>query len=205
MSSRARVLSICLLLSACDDEAEPADASIADDGGGKADAGSALDARVEVDARVEALDAAATGCRLDQTYSFGYQGGLVAWTDRFELAQGYLRKSRESTARFDAGNGSCSVLLADCPGLADAFRDADVLAAYSDSEEVLGNDPRIVDGSVLVIEREDGKKITIGNGCNDAPSCTPIPAGVQALKGALTELIRARDAAPEDAGAGLCP
>ena len=46
----------------------------------------------------------------------------------------------------------------------------------TEEDLVLGLDRRPVDDFVLVVIRGDGKRVTIGSDCGNAPNCTPVPA-----------------------------
>jgi hypothetical protein len=64
---------------------------------------------------------------------------------------------------------------------------------------VLGLDTRASDGAVLIVERLDGKRITIGYPCAvTGRICTVIPDGVQRLADLLERL------SAEQAASGPC-
>ena len=162
----------------------PHDAQVDD-----AEAGPALDAQVD----------ASTACPLASgRLVYFFEGGFVSYQSTYSVsAAGVFQRDRVDRGRPDAGIESCVAALASCGSsdvdgadLEAALAAPAVQAAFSaDTALVLGQDRRPVDGSVLVIERADGKRITIGNPCSaGAPGCTPIPAAVESLSDLLYQL-----------------
>jgi hypothetical protein len=71
-----------------------------------------------------------------------------------------------------------------------AVANADVQAALAKPKGALyGGDPRPVDGTVWVFERDDGRDFTVGSG--------DVPAGLRALETLLRQLSTETLAAPE--------
>jgi hypothetical protein len=212
MRKCVRVLLACLAIAACGDDQddpapnEPMDGSVPDGGG--------PDGKVELDAKVDGSRDAGpeAGCGLPATYSFHFDGGLSPGGDWSYTVHGSsLQKTKRSSAMADAGAITCTTLLGcGVPNVVDGdelgriFFPADVAAAFTTADVVLGLDTRPVDGQVLVIEDKDGKKLQIGAPCGSAPSCTPIPANLETLRATLVKLIDENkpQAASVDGGSG---
>lgn len=213
MRAEVRVLLACLALAACSDDGEDPtpidrmDGSVPDSG--------TLDAKVDTDARADGSlgDGGGAGCGLPPAYTFHFDGGLSpsgAWS--YKVQGSSLHKTKLPSALSDAGAVTCTVLLGcqvpnvvDGEELGKVFSPADVQAAFSTSNTVLGLDQRSVDGQVLVIEDRDGKKLQIGSPCGSTAGCTPIPANIEALRTTLVKLIdenKPRPASLDGGGGG---
>ena len=143
-------------------------------------------------------------CVLDHTYSFGLDGGLVAFSDSSTLSPPAAFSLTRTRYGGDAGPTSrtCMAMLT-CeegdasppslgPVLAD-FRAAAVQAALSAGDAaapvLFGFDQRPSDGAVFVIRRDDGRAFAVGSPCGGQPGCVPIPPAVDALVADLKALV----------------
>ncbi len=142
-------------------------------------------------------------CALDATYTFGPNGGLVAYIDSATLTPpGSYRYTRTA-----AGSGiaapvpaamTCAPAMPACRtdgeiDVADIMADlgaADVQLALSAAQPPLyGGDSRPVDGQVFEVKRSSGGSFLVGNDCPPtSSSCRPIPAGVAKLVADLRAL-----------------
>lgn len=163
--------------------------------------GAGLDARV--DARPASDCLLVTG---ELTYFFD-SGYAEYQTVSSVTAAGLFRRDRTSFRDPDAGVDSCVAVLPACDSepvdkgdLSTALAAPDVESAFTTDETVvLGLDTRASDGAVLIVERLDGKRITIGYPCAvTGRVCTVIPEGVQRLADLLARL------SDEQAAAGPC-
>jgi len=141
-------------------------------------------------------------CDLPTTYTFGYSGGLVAYTSSASIAPGRVFTYTRTPVRGfpDAGPSSCTTSIDHCSvttvgrittlHLINALNNSDVMAAFNGSRDTLyGRDTRPVDGSIFIINRMDGARIQIGSPCSGASGCIEIPAGVAQLQEVLNNLI----------------
>jgi hypothetical protein len=205
-----RVLSAVgvLVISACsDDEGDPRpqmDATVPD---------ATIDAAT--DGKVDTVVDGGNACDLDQDYEFYFDGGLAPFRYRFELSStGLLSKKYIAEGVPDAGGKSCSAQLA-CSAAANvdlaevglAVASASVISAFGDGTQVLGRDTRPVDGQVLIVEREDGKKIVIGDDCGSATPCVEVPVAIAMLRTTLRQLIVEQQVVTLDGGitGEFCP
>jgi hypothetical protein len=131
-----------------------------------------------------------------ETLQWGLSGGLVAYTDQSELAPcAHYTHRRLTRANPDAVTMACEGDLVACNAVwstgavMTAVAQSDVQDALAASPVVYGIDPRGADGNVFEIVL--GRKIiNVGGPCRDtAPTCVPIPPGVQAL----VDVLRAID------------
>ena len=160
------------------------------------------------DAHVVLADASSACPLTGGGIRYFFDGGFVNYESTYTVtAEGVFQRERIERSRADAGAESCIATLPACGSsavdgadLGAALLAADVQAAFtSDESVVLGHDERPVDGSVLVVERADKKRITVGNTCSsDEAGCTPIPAGVLNLTTLLFQL------SSEQASSGPC-
>jgi len=158
---------------------------------------------------VSTRDAATLVCSLSSSLSFGYDGGLVAYSDSYALdGEGQMPVERIDLSGRDGGIASCSPPLPTCgaPGvvsistIAQDLTDADVQLAFGLTlSHVYGVDSRPSDGAVWSISRASGGNILVGNPCLSPMmnSCQPIPPGIQRLADDLKSLAAAAVAAPE--------
>jgi len=77
-----------------------------------------------------------------------------------------------------------------------ALANADVVAAFAAAPITYGRDMRPVDGSVFEVT-QGGHSVVVGIPCSGSITCTPIPAGVQALMDLLRRLDAERLAEPD--------
>jgi len=131
-------------------------------------------------------------------------GGNVLYVDRSAVT-GCNTYTQTRTNRDGATGASCSVELERCPTdtavvryeipeLNAVLAHADVRAAVAAAPILYGRDTRPSDGSLLQVTIA-GKRIEIGEDCGSTSACTPVPAGVVALRDAL----RAADGLQEGA------
>lgn len=139
------------------------------------------------------------GC-VDVGVSWRLDGGFVAYTDDLTLTPCRSFTLERRAAGDPGSSASCSNEVAlDATVTADdvdaALANADVQAAFALAPVLFGRDSRPVDGTVFRIE-VGGAVIEIGDACAD-PGCTPIPAGVAALRTLLQELAEQQRALPD--------
>lgn len=194
------------------DAAAPVDASgdarVATDIDASTDASidAAVDASVVSDAAQSEDGGATSACPLAYGFEYFLVGGFVQYETTYAVsAAGMFQRVTKDLLDMDAGLASCAATLPACGSesvdgadLTEALTAPDVEAAFTTDESVvLGEDQRPVDGSVLVVQRGDGKRITIGNACPSGQSgCTPVPAGVQSLSDLLFNLSLQQAAIP---------
>ncbi|MET0286472.1 MAG: hypothetical protein ABW352_18465 [Polyangiales bacterium] len=209
MHRLSRLFLTCLALGACGDDdpaAKPGPDSGSPDAAVQLDAKINLDGMVVRDAQPDAHDNADSSlplCIVDQKYELRLVGGLPTHRESWELDAWRLRKTREA----DGGANSCVSLIPDCVELYGRLTNSVVTASFTEGETVYGQDSRPWDGSILVIEREDGDQLWIADDCGDALNCRPIPLEVAALRNVILTALSAHyevDPAQADA-AGNCP
>jgi hypothetical protein len=134
----------------------------------------ALDAGLDASShsRVDAMafEASAPGCVPIQRYRWSTQGGLVAWHNSYAVAPpSTLTVTREVYNR--GTEATCSLELPTCGDpridlgeLNAALTAPEIEAEFTDDPQVIGFDSRPVDGTVLLVEREDGKQLILGSG-----------------------------------------
>jgi hypothetical protein len=132
-------------------------------------------------------------CVLTDTYTFGWNGGLVAYSDESTLSPpDHYRHVRMSFRGAAPSTKECSPALPACGAqdtisLLDILRDladADVKAAFAQATPPLyGVDSRPVDGQVYAVTRADGHGVLVGGPCGTPTrgGCRAIPRGLQAL------------------------
>jgi hypothetical protein len=178
----------------------------ADDGG---DADAAADAPATSDAADASNVADAGACTLSDTYHFGPNGGLVAFSDESTLSPPahYVRTRTD----FRGGDGpttmECAPPLPACGAsgvisLLDVTRDLadpDVVAAFAlTTSPVYGRDSRPVDGTIFFVRRGDGRTLYVGGDCTAGETgCVPVPRGVRLLADQMNALANQMLAAPE--------
>jgi hypothetical protein len=176
---------------------------------------SRLDAEASLDAHTvdgSPHDAASDAgvCSVDQKYELMITGGLLRYQDQLVLEGTQLTKTRThydgtgpQTCRVSIG---CDGPTVDARELHDALTHPDVVSAFREGELVLGEDARPWDGSVLFVEREDGKQISVGADCPPGVTCTPIPERVRVLRDLLWKLSEEHGGDPAEADStGTCP
>jgi Pacifastin inhibitor (LCMII) len=160
------------------------------------------------------LDASKDMCGLSTAVSFGYDGGMVAYQDQYDLApssgltitRNYVRGVTDGSAVRTCAPAlpacgttsvvSGSTIVADLAA-------ADVQSAFAlTTTPIFGVDQRPVDGAVWSITLASGGTILVGTPCPspEMSSCRPIPAGVQKLSDDLKSLATAAVTQPACAG-----
>jgi hypothetical protein len=160
------------------------------------------------------LDAGKDPCALPTAVAFGYDGGLVAYRDQYNLSpstgltvtRNYMRgladgaTVRTCVPKLPACGApsvvSVSTIVADLAA-------SDVQAAFAlPATPIFGVDQRPMDGAVWSITLASGGTILVGAPCPSLVmnSCRPIPAGVQKLADDLKSLATAAAAQPACAG-----
>lgn len=139
------------------------------------------------------------GC-VDATVSWRFDGGFVAYTDNLALTPCRTFTLERKSFGDPGSDASCSNEVASdatiTVGAVDAaLADTDVQAAFAIAPVLFGRDSRPVDGTVFRIE-VGGAVIEVGDACTD-PTCTAIPAGVEALRGVLQQLAEQQRALPD--------
>jgi len=129
-------------------------------------------------------------CSFDATYTYGADGGLVAYRDVVTLAPpasfslqrtGYLVQPVD--AQCIAALPPChDAIKIDAGDIAADLKHPDVVAALAlSTPPFYGNDPRPYDGVAFKLQRADGHGLFAGDACRTDASCVPPPAGVQKL------------------------
>ena len=164
--------------------------SSAPDGGGGAGGGSAGGGSGTIDGGV---------CTFATTYKIIDGGGLVAMQDTVTLSPPASFHFERNTFRQDAGLLTCDPAMPQCgdPARVDsqdveiALNHPDVQAALAMATPPFYGNRGVADGPNFNFMRADGRGFNAGLNC-DTPSttCTPIPAGVNALVTLLRDLIR---------------
>jgi hypothetical protein len=140
---------------------------------------------------------ASGACTFKATYTFHDDGGLRLYADSSKLTP----PRTHAVTRTSAGGGAGATCMRDVPCAADAAVDvvrieaaianADVQAALAKPKGMLyGTDPRPMDGTVWIFERDDGRDFTVGSG-------NAVPAGLRALETLLQQLQTETLASPE--------
>jgi hypothetical protein len=172
--------------------------TIETEGGALTDAkgGAAIDA--EAGAAIDAE--AGPTCALDTSYTFGNNGGLVAFQDESTLSPpgSYERARRVPEADGSQVTASCAPALPACNDdtridIGDILRDianADVQTALAaTSPPIYGLDTRPGDGSIFGFSRADGRGFFAGAECDGGSFCHGlVPAGVSQLEADLKSL-----------------
>jgi hypothetical protein len=138
-------------------------------------------------------------CTLDATYTFGANGGLVAYVDIATLTPpGSYKYARTPAGNPSTPSASCMPTLPACrtDGAIDVanimvdLSDDDVRRSFGLAQPPLyGTDSRPADGQVFEIKRSTGGSILVGGDCPaTSSSCVPIPAGVAKLVADLRAL-----------------
>ncbi|HXI55960.1 MAG TPA: hypothetical protein VNO55_07870 [Polyangia bacterium] len=140
--------------------------------------------------RQEASDTTA-GCTLADSYSFGWNGGLVAFSDESTLTPPDKYDHVRTYSRSDGGTKSCSITGLSCLGMnsfgifdiQQTLQKPDVVSAFNEPAPLLyGTDPRPVDGAVYSVRRSDGHGMLVGGDCAaGASGCRPITEGIAVL------------------------
>jgi hypothetical protein len=139
------------------------------------------------------------GCTFDRTYRFRDDGELVAYADRSTLSPPSTHLLTRDHFH-DALPNPCSVDVVcvdptrvDVVEIQQALAHPDVVGALALTTPALyGTDTRLVDGTVFIFERDDGRGFIVGGGT--------VPAGLRALVDLLHLLKTQTTAAPECAG-----
>jgi hypothetical protein len=157
----------------------------------------------------DATDASSGACTLGDTYVFGQDGGLVAFSDESTLSPPghYVRKRTSFRSADGPTTMECAPALPACGAndvvsLLDVTRDlanADVGAAFAlTTAPVYGRDSRPVDGQIFFVRRGDGRTLYIGGDCGPGASgCVAVPRGLRALADDLSALASQMLAKPE--------
>jgi hypothetical protein len=169
-----------------------ADATSAVGADARADATSSIDANVATDAGTD-VD---PRCVVTDTYTFGFVGGLVAFSEESVLSPPNQYRHVRTYLRSDGGTITCAATPAcqflNSLGLSDVvvlLQNADVRTALSQATPPLyGGDSRPVDGQVYSIMRSDGRGMLVGTPCNGQVDCRAIPSGIGNLVLALQML-----------------
>jgi len=140
-------------------------------------------------------------CVFDTTYTFGSNGGFVAYVDTTTLAPPGVYTHTRTPARSGLvapAVSSCAPALPAChtDGAIDVsdivldLRDEEVQKALAMmSPPVYGVDTRPNDGSISEVKRASGGSLLVGGDCPPASSsCRPIPPGVAKLVADLAAL-----------------
>ncbi len=137
---------------------------------------------------------------IDDTLTFFFDGGFVAFRDEHVLAP-CAEFSITRTSFGDPGSdGSCSNQVADdapitVADVQQALAHPDVQMAFG-TRVIFGADTRPADGQIFRIEL-GGDVIEVGSQCMGGGGCLPIPTGVQLLQGMLQNLIAQQRALPD--------
>jgi hypothetical protein len=157
----------------------------------------------------DATDANSGACTLGDTYVFGQDGGLVAFSDESTLSPpAHYARKRTSFRGADGGaTMECAPALPACGAndvisVLDLTRDlanADVVAAFAlATAPVYGRDSRPVDGQIFFVRRGDGRTLYVGRDCGaGASGCVAVPRGLRVLADQLTALASQMLAKPE--------
>jgi hypothetical protein len=141
---------------------------------------------------------AADKCVLRVNLTFGYDGGMVAYSDVNRLTTSTFTITRTYstwTGQDRPAPTTCSPSLPACDGAPDAVTvatintdlgDPEVLALWTLPKSpvpLFGTDPRPVDGTVFSIALDDGRKVLVGGQCASPimSSCRYIPKGLLRL------------------------
>jgi hypothetical protein len=123
--------------------------------------------------------------------SWTRDGGFVAFHDRQTLTCRHFSLVRETQkgppAEAHCENDVAADAQVNVPELNGALASDDFNAALAKAPVLFGRDSRPVDGSVFRVEI-GGATIDIGDECSAEPGCTPIPAGVAAVRQVLEAL-----------------
>jgi len=195
--------------SADDGGAAPMDAATGPDAGdldaGARDAGPGSDADGGLDdagaGDAGADDAGAPdggGCDvcLTKPYEFGRVGGLTPMRRRsfLEVCRDFAHTRTSlgggTTERCENEVPACDAMdRVSMEDLVAALADPDVVAAFAAAPVTYGRDTRPLDGQVFEIVEDGGAAVAVGSACRPGgSSCTPIPAGVAALRDLLMQL-----------------
>jgi len=138
-------------------------------------------------------------CSFVDTYRLAWSGGMTAFRDRYTLEPpDRFTKVRDS---FVGGGSarSCEGRLPACESAEELtvravsalLTDPVVLEAWPDSgDRIVGRDLRPVDASLMVVSRESGGSLLIGEDCREAAGCTTVPPAVATLRETLRRLAR---------------
>jgi hypothetical protein len=148
------------------------------------------------DAMGDVVDAGA--CTLPGTYTFGYDGGLVAYSDDATISPPDHYHHVRTRYHVDGSpTAECSPAFPAC-GAPDVITvlditrdlaDPDVQAAFANTTTpVYGLDQRPVDGPIFSVKRSDGRGFLVGAPCVASTNCTEIPRGVKTLADHLKQL-----------------
>ena len=148
-------------------------------------------------------------CGLTTPITFGYEGGMVRYTEAYSLSRDGVFVATRTTTH-DGTITTCTTQIPPCDAsdaeavdigdLESMFHRSEVRDALATPPPSYGYDPREVDGSVFAVRLVDGRGFIVGEDCGTRPSCTPIPLGVGALVSILQNLIEQELARPECAG-----
>jgi hypothetical protein len=139
--------------------------------------------------------ATACGC-ISYAISWGYIGGMVAYTDRSTLGTCFKYTHRRDSFVTSEPSLVCEQEEPLCDNktvigseqITAAIQNTDVQSALSNGNILYGVDSRPVDGQVFEIKVGDDT-IEVGSNCGTSGnSCVPIPQGVQTLVALLKKL-----------------
>ena len=141
-------------------------------------------------------------CTLDATYTFGPNGGFVAYVDTATLTPpgvySYVRTQAGSGLVAPTPQLFCAPALPACRS-SNAIDVSDIMGDLSDANvqdalaaktpPIYGNDARPVDGQVFEVKRSTGGSFLVGYDCSPtSSSCRPIPPGIAKLVADLRAL-----------------
>ncbi|MFK7991617.1 MAG: hypothetical protein AB8I08_36710 [Sandaracinaceae bacterium] len=161
----------------------PVDSGSSD--GGPVDSGS-----VDSGAADAGSDAGACGC-IEATLSWRFDGGFVP-----SRAGSRIDVCRDFAYARTVGTGPTVMCEDEVPCTGDEVTIGDVNRALADPQVQLaltgtpvfyGRDTRPFDGRIFIIEYR-GREIMVGSSCAGTSDCTPVPAGIEALKDLLESL-----------------
>lgn len=120
------------------------------------------------------------GCALPQPLTFGWEGGFVSSIETIQIEVPHtLTAIRRFHLRADRADETCSAAFPICSrdarlvttgDLVRALAHPSVQTAFETTLPVYGRDDRPVDGSLLVIRRQDGTSLGIGGACTPPDS-----------------------------------
>ena len=187
-----RAFSVLILLAACGSTGMPAASGPDGASSGGAEAGiPPADTAPAADQPVARADgpspagpdAPAGACAFDRSYEFFHDGGLRLYQDRSRLIPPTSHGITRDRLR-GAPLETCTRLLpcATVDALTRAIAHPDVVEAMKQATRPhYGGDPRPVDGTIFVFQRDDGRGFSVGPG--------NVPAGVRALEQALLKVL----------------
>ena len=136
-------------------------------------------------------------CQLTEIYTYGYDGGLVAYRDLVTIGPFEAFHIERMSFAVEPADVQCVPELPACHDAA-KIDSADIIVdlRHPDVQGALalatppfyGHDSRPVDGVAFKLLRADGRGFLVGDACFADDACTPTPAGVQKLVDDLKSL-----------------